>query len=115
MYTEEYNRKGFPLKDFLAKLVLVIVFVILLVLLLPKFIQPKIVQQNCNDTKLSSTSDNCDSVAYNSLTSQIFQDNIDRMKEAAISYYTTDRLPETVGAKDTMTLGEMIKRTHMLK
>ena len=64
----------------MAKLVLVIVFVILLVLLLPKFIQPKIVQQNCNDTKLSSTSDNCDSVAYSSLTSQIFQDNIDRMK-----------------------------------
>ena len=110
MYTEEYNRNGFPVKDFLTKLVLVIVFVLLLVLLLPKFIQPKIVQQNCNDSKLSSTSESCDSVAYNSLTSQIFQDNIDRIKEAAISYYTTDRLPETVGAKDTMTLGEMIEK-----
>ncbi len=110
MYTEEYNRKGFPVKDFLAKLVLVLVFVILLVLLLPKFIQPKIVQQNCNDGKLSSNSEKCDNVAYNSLTSQIFQDNIDKMKEAAISYYTTDRLPSSVGAKDKMTLGEMIEK-----
>ena len=115
MYTEEYTHKGFPFKDFLAKLILVIIFVILLVLLLPKFIQPKIVQQNCNDSKMSSTSDNCDSVAYSSLTSQIFQDNIDRMKEAAISYYTTDRLPENVGGKDTMTLGEMIEKKLVTK
>ena len=40
MYTEEYEHKGFPFKDFLIKLILVIIFVLLLVWLLPKFITP---------------------------------------------------------------------------
>ena len=31
MYTEEYEHKGFPFKDFLIKLILVIIFVLLLV------------------------------------------------------------------------------------
>ena len=40
------------------------------------------------------------------LTSQIFADNLDRMKEAAISYYTDERLPKEVGESDTMTLSD---------
>ena len=46
--------------------------------------------------------------SLNALTSQIFADNLDKMKEAAISYYTTDRLPSEVGDSDKMTLSDMI-------
>ena len=99
-----YNgEKDFPFKDFLTKLILVIVFVLLLVWLLPKFITPTIVQENCNDAKKSGPNSEC-SLAYSSLTSQIFQDNLDRMKEAAVSYYTVERLPQAIGEKDKMTL-----------
>ena len=108
MYKDEYEKKGFPFREFMAKLLLVMLSVILLVWLLPRFIQPKIVQQNCAQAKGTSTEE-CSSVAFNSLTSQIFQDNLERMKDAAISYYTNDRLPEQVGDKKKMTLGEMIE------
>ena len=105
-----YNgEKEFPFKDFLTKLILVIVFVLLLVWLLPKFITPTIVQENCNDTKKSGPNSEC-SLAYSSLTSQIFQDNLDRMKEAAVSYYTVERLPQAIGEKDKMTLAEMYEK-----
>ena len=114
MYKDEYEKKGFPFREFMAKLLLVMLSVILLVWLLPRFIQPKIVQQNCAQAKGTSTEE-CSSVAFNSLTSQIFQDNLERMKDAAISYYTNDRLPEQVGDKKKMTLGEMIENKLITK
>lgn len=98
MYTEEYEQKGFPFRDFLLKLILIIIFVFLLIWLLPKFISPTVV----NKTTAG------ESVDISPLTSQIFADNLERMKEAAISYYTDERLPQEVGDSDTMTLSDMI-------
>jgi hypothetical protein len=106
MYNAE---REFPFKDFLTKLILVIVFVFLLVWLLPKFITPTIVQENCNQTKKSGPNTEC-SLAYSSLTSQIFQDNLNKMKEAAVSYYTVERLPNAIGDTDKMTLADMYEK-----
>ncbi len=92
MYTEEYEKRQFPFRDFLLKIILVIIFVFLLVWLLPKFIAPS----TSNVTDISP------------LTSQIFGDNLEKMKEAAISYYTTERLPSELGESKKMTLREMI-------
>ena len=100
MYTEEYESKGFPFRDFLLKLILIIIFVFLLVWLLPKFIAPKVVNKT---EKISG-----ETVDLSPLTSQIFADNLERMKNAAISYYTSERLPKEVGESDTMTLSDMI-------
>src|SRR5690625_4902785 len=77
MYTEE--RKGNLLKEFLLKLILVIIFVLLLIWLVPW--------------------PNMDSYieALNPLKSQIFNANIQEMKDAAILYYTEERLPQDVG------------------
>ncbi len=99
MYTEEenYGKKPFPFRDFLLKLILVIIFVFLLIWLLPKFISP--------------STENMDEKTQNS---QVFSDNLDRMKEAAIGYYTTDRLPQTVGESQTMTLREMINSNLLI-
>ena len=105
MYTEEYEKRGFPIKSFLAKLILVVIFVLLLVWLLPKFITPSIKtesQQRCNG------STTCDLSGLDALTSQIFSDNLERMKDAAITYYTADRLPTEVGASQQMSLSDMI-------
>lgn len=102
MYTEDYENRGFPFRDFLLKLILIIIFVFLLVWLLPKFMAPKIVENlNNNSTTINSTE-------IEALGSQIFNDNLNTMKEAAIAYYTDERLPKEVGESDKMTLSDMI-------
>ena len=100
MYTEEYENRGFPFRNFLLKLILIIIFVFLLVWLLPKFIAPAV------NKDLKNNSSNTTQI--NALTSQIFSDNLNKMKEAAISYYTDERLPEKNGESKQMTLSEMI-------
>lgn len=102
MYNEEYENRGFPFKNFLLKLILIIIFVFLLVWLLPKFIAPAISK---NLEKNNGTVNNS---AINAMASQIFNDNMERMKDAAISYYTNERLPKEVGQSDKMTLSDMI-------
>ena len=114
MYVEDYENKGFPFRNFLLKLILVIAFALIIAGVLPKVIQPKIVQQNCVGEKKASTAE-CNSNAFKALTSQIFQDNLDKMKDAAISYYTNDRLPVNNGDKDKMTLGNMIEKKIILE
>lgn len=108
MYTEEYERRGFPLRDFLLKLILVIIFVFLLAWLLPKFIAPVINKTTNNNNGKACTTSTCDTSGISALTSQIFADNLERMKDAAISYYTDERLPQEEGQSQTMTLSEMI-------
>lgn len=96
MYTEDYENRGFPFRDFLLKLILIIIFVFLLVWLLPKFIKPSTVENKETIKEISA------------LSSQIFNDNLNKMKEAAILYYTDERLPKEVGKYHQMTLSEMI-------
>lgn len=104
MYAEEYENKGFPIKNFIMKLILVIIFVALLVWLLPKFISPTVV----NESKNNCNGATCDMSGLNALTSQIFSDNLEKMKNAAISYYTDERLPQEIGKSSQMTLSDMI-------
>lgn len=96
MYTEDYENRGFPFRDFLLKLILIIIFVFLLVWLLPKFIKPATIENKKTQTEITA------------ISSQIFNDNLIKMKEAAISYYTDERLPKEVGEYKEMTLREMI-------
>lgn len=101
MYTEEYEQRGFPIRNFVIKLILLIIFVFLLIWIIPKFTSPTIETKECK-------TGTCDTSGIEALTSQIFSDNLDKMKEAAISYYTDERLPKEVGESDTMTLSDMI-------
>ncbi len=41
---------------------------------------------------------------------KVFSENINLMKEAAISYYTDERLPQNVGDKEKMTLADMLNK-----
>lgn len=87
MYDEE--EKTFSLKKILLTLILIILFIILLIWLIPKF------NSNIN-------------LNLDGLKNRVFNDNIREMKEAAISYYTTDRLPQEEGDSVTLTLQEML-------
>ena len=107
MYTEEYEKRGFPFRNFLLKLILIIVFVFLLCWLLPKFMVPAITK-SLNENGKNCTTATCENSGIKALTSQIFADNLEKMKNAAISYYTNERLPKNVGESDKMTLSDMI-------
>ena len=71
MYTEEYEKRGFPIRNFLIKLVLIIIFVFLLCWLLPKFLAPAITKQlNKTGNNICETT-TCDNKGLDALTSQI--------------------------------------------
>lgn len=89
MYTDEEERSGLPIKTFLISLILIIIFVLLLVWLLP---MPNV----------------------DGLNDRIFNSNIQEMKNAAIPYFTTDKLPQNVGESTTLTLQEMIDKKLIL-
>lgn len=95
MYSDEEERKGFPIRDFILKLILIIIFVLLLMWLLP--------------TK------NGQNVDLSPLTDRIFNANIQEMKEAAIPYFTTERLPKKVGDVEKITLQEMLDEKLLIE
>lgn len=90
MYTEERPRRGHLLKEFIMKLILIIIFVLLLIWLVP---WPNM------DSYINS---------LNPLKDQIFNSNLQTMKEAGITYFTTERLPKEVGDKTTLSLQQML-------
>ena len=94
MYTEE--TRGNLFKSFILKLILMIIFVLLLVWLVPW-------------PNMNAYID-----ALNPLKDRIFNANIQEMKNAAIPYYTTERLPENVGDIKKMTLKEMLDMNLLL-
>ena len=84
MYKEEYENRGFPFRDFLLKLILIIIFVFLLIWLLPKFISPAIdTKSKANGNNGNNTSEKVD---LSPLTSQIFADNIERAHKSGVKY-----------------------------
>ena len=103
MSTEDYEKRGFPFGSLIFKIILILIFVFLLCWLLPKFMVPAITKSS--NGKGCAT---CDCTGVKALSSQIFTNNIEKMKEAAISYYTNERLPQEVGQSKKLTLSDMI-------
>lgn len=90
------NNNGFTLKDVIFNLLFIILFVFILLWLFP--------------SKFYLNEHGFGGGIYNSSetqTNQVFNHNITTMKEAAISYFTTSRLPKKAGDKVTMTLRQM--------
>ena len=104
MYTEEYEKRSFSLTNFLLKILLIAVIVLLLILFLPKYLSPIFK----NNSKTNCNGYNCDTSSIKALKSEVFGNNIDKMKEAAISYYTDDKLPQEIEQSKKMTLSNMI-------
>ncbi len=88
MYEERPRRS--LLKEFIMKLILIIIFVLLLLWLVP---WPNM------DSYMN---------ALNPLKDQIFNSNLQTMKDAGITYFTSERLPAKVGDKTTLSLQKML-------
>lgn len=103
MYDERKER--FTIKDLLIQVLFVGVFIFLLVWLFP-------LKSDVNKRfdKLNNNLNNSLSPLYD----QIFNQNVMAMKEAAITYYTTSRLPQKVGQEEKMTLSKMLEENLVL-
>ena len=107
MYTDEDKRVGLPLKTFILSLILIIIFILLLMWLLP-------IPRNSNNSNNCNNNGECQEIPdLSGLTSRIFVDNVKDMRDSAISYFTTDKLPGKVGGYVTLTLQDMIDK-HLI-
>ncbi|MDD3341444.1 MAG: hypothetical protein PHN72_04585 [Bacilli bacterium] len=103
MYEEKKDR--FSVRDLVLQILFIALFVFLLLWLFPT---------KGDLTKLSLGSNKNDKETNTVLYDRIFNENIIAMKDAAKSYYTTPRLPQNVGDKVAMTLGEMFEKKILL-
>ena len=89
----------------LTTLILCVVIIILLTILLTVFLDRKYINRNENN----SSENNATNVVYNkgSIKEEKFNNNLQTVKDAAINYFTIERLPKTVGSKVKLTLKEM--------
>lgn len=96
-----YEENGrFSWTSLFIKIIIIIIFVLFTIWLLSLSTK--------NATKGLSNS-------LNVLTDNIYQENIDRMKDVGKSYFTTERLPEKVGDVKTLTLASMYDKNLILE
>ena len=96
MYKEEYEERGFPFRDFLLKLILIVLCVFLILWFVPRFI--------------SMNKNKCDNKCISEKENKSLSKNLDKMKRAGITYFTEDRVPKNDGENVTMTLRDMINK-----
>ncbi len=107
MYNE--RKDSFSVRDIAIQLLVIILFIFILLWLFPtKSYVEKLVNNNAYN------GDNGSTLSGELLSTQVFNENVKTMKEAAISYFTTSRLPKKVGDKVTLTLNEMLNEKMLL-
>jgi len=114
MYEE--RRESFSVRDLILQVLFIVLFVFILIWLFPtKDYMKKYIKDNNkgNSTQIIQSDFDVDQLAV--LYNQIFANNVVAMKEAAVGYYTTDRLPAKVGQSDKMTLQQMYDKHLVLK
>lgn len=102
MYEE--RKEKFSFKSFFLTLLLVLLFIFLMLWLFPT--------RSYVDQNLQST---YDLERLEVLYDEIFANNVARMKEAAVGYFTNERMPETVNDSKKLTLREMYDLHLVLK
>lgn len=102
MYDE--RKEKFSFKSFFLTLLLVLLFVFLMLWLFPT--------KSYVDERLQST---YDLERLSVLYDEIFANNVARMKDAAIGYFTNERMPQVVGESKKLTLQQMYDLHLVLK
>ena len=110
MYTE--SRNNFSLRNVILQFLFLALLVFILLWIFPtKKDMKKATKSSKNDQTQTIITNNADlSILYD----RIFNENIMSMKDAAQSYYTTERLPQKVGDTTKITLREMLAKKIVL-
>ena len=110
MYTEEYEKRGFPIRGVLG----VLFFSALLVAMVwfatryyKNMKNEKSVEEEMSVIETSPVMQN-EHLGEERAVSQVFIDNIRTFKKVALSYYKGDRLPKSFGDTSKLTLNDMI-------
>lgn len=104
MYTE--RKDTFEFKSVILRFLFVALFIFILIWLFPLKSDLKNAMKDASNNNVSEDL----SVFYD----RIFNENVIAMKDSAKSYFTTPRLPQNVGDKVKMTLGEMLDKKIIL-
>lgn len=107
MYNENSN---FSIKNVIIQFLFVALFIFVLIWLFP--LKSDINKLKVANGKITTVKETNTDLSV--LVDRIFNENIIAMKDSAKSYYTTERLPQNVGDKVKMTLGEMIDKKIIL-
>ena len=105
MYNE--RKENFNLKSVILQFLFVALFIFVLMWLFPMKSDLKKALNSSSDSKNETTD-------LSMFYDQIFNNNVVAMKDAAKSYFTTPRLPQAVGDKVKLTLGEMLDKKIIL-
>ncbi len=108
MYTEKREKESFNFKSVILQFLFVALFIFILMWLFPMKSDLKKAMNASTNTTKGETTDL--SIFYD----QIFNNNVVSMKEAAKSYFTTPRLPQNIGDKVKLTLGDMLDKKIIL-
>jgi len=100
MYNE--RKDSFSIKDLVVQILFIVLFVFILIWLFPT---KNNVNEGVNEVNTK----------FDVLTNRIFNENLQIMKEAAISYYTNPRLPQNVNDVKSMTLREMLEEKLLIE
>ena len=100
MYNE--RKDSFSIKNLLIQLLFIVLFVFILIWLFPT---KKTIEDGFKDANTK----------FDVLTNRIYNDNLQTMKEAALFYYTTPRLPKKVNDVEKMTLKEMLEKKLLIE
>lgn len=100
----EDGRERFSFKSFFLTILLVLLFIFIMLWLFPtkSYVNGKL--QSSNDLERLSV-----------LYDEIFANNVERMKDAAIGYFTNERMPQTLGESKKLTLQDMYDLHLILK
>lgn len=100
MYNE--RKDSFSIKGLIVQILFIVLFVFILIWLFPT--KGDIDKNGGNNSQ-----------DFDVLTNRIFNENLQIMKEAAISYYTTSRLPKNVNDVESMTLRKMLEEKLLIE
>ena len=107
MYDERKNK--FSFKNFFLTILIILLFIFLMLWLFPT-------RSDFNKLKNNNVTDQVyDLNRLSVLYDEIFKNNVARMKEAAIGYFTNERLPQKLRESKKLTLQEMYDLHLVLK
>ena len=114
------KKSGFAATALLTSIAVILLLVGLFVFLLGRVNKNKVVKNDVGTNNTAALVDDngntsikeCDkdgncTIISCSTKEQVFMDNLGRVKDAAVSYYTNERLPQKLGETKKMTLKEM--------